>query len=662
MRGSQNLFRICLKISLLSLFLFAPKGAWSLTTATVAGSLTATPVCPVFDGGNLDYAAKASSGIKIYSGALDTASWAVVGTAGADGFSRNVKCSRDSAGTTHSVYNRFGVPSSGNFIKYVSHTTAGVPSAAATVDTTHANATPLAAMHDDSDNFYVLFSSGNNYHLAYRDNASALWTTYDIDTSGTISSADMVLVNNLPVVALYESSNDDVIISRADATLAVWTTETATSTGIVGDSLSLDADTSGNLYLFYHVSNGGSYYSLEYTTNASGAWISESVDTSNTYIYDTDIEVVSPNIIAAAAYSNSLRSIVYFTRTTSGWGAAQTVAAASYQFLDLGTDNGDVAISYFDSSNNLNVSYSLCGDSSQSDFEECDDGNNTNGDGCDEACVVEIQCGNGNIDLGEDCDDANGIETDSCTSSCIAARCGDNLIWSTDGGTETCDDGNTVPDDGCSTTCQTEVCGDGIPQGTEACDDGNTDNTDGCSDTCATASCGDGYVQLGEDCDDANSDNTDSCIQILNPDGSHYDCRSATCGDGQIWSIDGGTEACDDGNMNNKDGCGSDCQIEHAPTADAGADQTVSWPGGPAPTITMSGIATDADTSAVLTYRWIFSSKPAGSALTNASLTGRTTLTPSFRPDMIGVYTLRLTVIDNVFYTANDTAVVTVTR
>lgn len=608
MKKTCCLLRTLAQISLLALLLFSSNEARALTTATVATSLTATPVCPIFSDSNLDYAVSIFAGVKLYTGNLDTATWSTLGSASSSYYSRNIRCSRDQTGTTHSVYNRTAVPSAGNYLKHVRHDSAGVPvdtngngsvdsNDAITVDATLSDATPLAAMHDSSDNLYVLFSSGTHYHLAYLASGTITWTTYDIDTSGNMGGADMVLVNDLPIVALYDSVNDDVIISRADATLTAWTTETAVSTGSIGDNVSLDADANGNLHVFYHNASGGNYYSLEYATNSSGSWAAaETVDGSGTYLYSTDIEIASSNIVVTTAYSQMLSSVVYFTRTASGWSAAQTVAAASHQFLDLGLDGGDVAISYFDSSNALQVAYSLCGDGSQSDVEECDDGNNTDGDGCDAICVVEV------------------------------------------------------------------LCGDGFPQGTEVCDDGNTDNTDGCTNTCQAASCGDSYVQLGEECDDANTDNGDSCVKILNPDGTHYDCRSATCGDGQLWNTDGGTEACDDGNMNNKDGCGSDCQIEHVPSANAGVDQTVNWPAGPAPTVNLSGTAADPDAGATLTYRWIFASRPPTSVLTNAAITSRNTLTPSFLPDVDGIYTLQLTVVDNVYYSASDSAVVTVTR
>ncbi len=73
-----------------------------------------------------------------------------------------------------------------------------------------------------------------------------------------------------------------------------------------------------------------------------------------------------------------------------------------------------------------------CGDEIIEDGEECDDGNNINGDGCSADCKIEKPgnesvCGNGIIETGEECDDGNlnGVRCDNdnrdctyCSSSC----------------------------------------------------------------------------------------------------------------------------------------------------------------------------------------------------------------------------------------------------
>ncbi len=128
---------------------------------------------------------------------------------------------------------------------------------------------------------------------------------------------------------------------------------------------------------------------------------------------------------------------------------------------------------------------------------------------------------------GEACDDGNQSEGDGCTASCTLEPgwrwgddravpiCGDKLIV----GAEKCDDGNSVGGDGCSADCQVEKgwscsrtlcrtrCGDGITAGSEVCDGPY------CSQGRNTVlgRCGDGVVLAGvEDCDSVRGC-TDEC-------------------------------------------------------------------------------------------------------------------------------------------------------
>lgn len=154
--------------------------------------------------------------------------------------------------------------------------------------------------------------------------------------------------------------------------------------------------------------------------------------------------------------------------------------------------------------------------------EQCDDGNQTSGDGCSSTCTLE-----------------SGYACPFPGLPCVAAACGDSIV----AGVEECDDGNAISGDGCSDTCRLEdgwkcdtpgaacqhtTCGDGVREGTEQCDDGNFDMGDGCTPLCATE-----------------------------PDCTNGPCTSA-CGDGIVL----GAEACDDGNRRSGDGCSSTCTVE----------------------------------------------------------------------------------------------------
>jgi uncharacterized repeat protein (TIGR01451 family) len=153
----------------------------------------------------------------------------------------------------------------------------------------------------------------------------------------------------------------------------------------------------------------------------------------------------------------------------------------------------------------------LCGNGASDPGELCDDGNLSDGDGCDSNCTP-TGCGNGIATSGEICDDGNLMDNDGCDSNCTPTGCGNNVVT----GGEQCDDGNTIDGDGCSATCQVEVfCGNGLVDPGETCDPPGgalLPNGNPCRADCTF--CGDGIVNGPsgtETCDDANADDRDSC-------------------------------------------------------------------------------------------------------------------------------------------------------
>jgi len=161
-----------------------------------------------------------------------------------------------------------------------------------------------------------------------------------------------------------------------------------------------------------------------------------------------------------------------------------------------------------------NAPAAICGNSTIETGEQCDDGNTTDGDGCDSSCQNEAPgaiCGNTIVETGEQCDDGNTTNGDGCDSSCQneGATCGNGAVEVP----EVCDDGDAGNSGTCNATCTAlTTCGDSVVQtpngnpGTnEQCDDGNTTDGDGCDSTCqdepAAAVCGNNITEPGEECD-----------------------------------------------------------------------------------------------------------------------------------------------------------------
>ncbi|MFQ5668672.1 MAG: PKD domain-containing protein, partial [Candidatus Binatia bacterium] len=92
-----------------------------------------------------------------------------------------------------------------------------------------------------------------------------------------------------------------------------------------------------------------------------------------------------------------------------------------------------------------------------------------------------------------------------------------------------------------------------------------------------------------------------------------------------------------------------------APVADAGADQTASV----GSLVTLSGSGSFDANGDSLTYSWQFASKPAGST---ANLTGASTVSPAFTPDVAGTFVVSLVVHDGLASSASASVTITVVQ
>jgi len=234
--------------------------------------------------------------------------------------------------------------------------------------------------------------------------------------------------------------------------------------------------------------------------------------------------------------------------------------------------------------------FSECGDGVLSGNEECDDNNKNNLDGCNSQCKYEknipvprYYLSNPNHFLHDTTTTgavykiSEGTKDNPALQNYWEVRAkssfeGSNTPWKSlaittysylpienDGyktPEEICDDGNTKQYDGCynnqieqgftcivdankKTIC-TSTCGDGVRRYPEECDDGNLINGDGCNSECK--------VEIGYSCSGGNPTNmiSDTCVPYKE------------CGDGIL----DGNEECDDGNLNDLDGCSSLCKFE----------------------------------------------------------------------------------------------------
>jgi len=204
----------------------------------------------------------------------------------------------------------------------------------------------------------------------------------------------------------------------------------------------------------------------------------------------------------------------------------------------------------------------MCGNSIVEGSEECDDGDSTDGDGCDNDCTFSCA-------VVADCDDGlpcNGAET--CNTTTHVCRNPPDLADGT-----SCGSGMVCR----SGVCTTTMCGNSIREGAEQCDDGNTVEGDGCDNDCTFSCSGASDCTDGNACNGSETCNTTThvcaagsppvagslCDRDMNPATRDIclmgTCRATRCGDSFVDMGAAPPEQCDDGNTVNGDGCNNDC-------------------------------------------------------------------------------------------------------
>lgn len=257
---------------------------------------------------------------------------------------------------------------------------------------------------------------------------------------------------------------------------------------------------------------------------------------------------------------------------------------------------------------------SECGDGIRDGrTEDCDDGNTTAFDGCEESCeytcATDADCADGDpcngvntcdtsthscapgesAEDGTACDDPeDGICLDG---GCVTTSCGDGYVDGDAG--EECEDQNAVEGDGCDNDCRRTcemddvgrctddgeacngdpVCESDFTCGTSApladgafCAAPGSGATGTCqAGTCIPEGCGNGIIDSGEDCDDMNADDTDGCTVAC-----EFTCTSENeamrCGDGDVCN---GVETCDVTSHTCQTGSALACDDGNACTADS---------------------------------------------------------------------------------------------
>lgn len=149
-----------------------------------------------------------------------------------------------------------------------------------------------------------------------------------------------------------------------------------------------------------------------------------------------------------------------------------------------------------------------------------------------------------------------------------------------------------------------DTCGNGLTEGDEGCDDGlaNAD-TAACTSACTVAACGDTFLQDGEECDDGNVDDGDGCAAdcTTEPEPGSSSGGDSTAGDTQADTSAGDSDSATGASMTDATATNATAPTEGSDTDDGdseggtGEDEETSGcscnsTGGAGPVWTMLGV------------------------------------------------------------------------
>ena len=227
-----------------------------------------------------------------------------------------------------------------------------------TVDSTSNSGTQSKIALDSNDNVHIVHFSWPNWNLRYTSNSSGSWVSTILDSgysghspSIVIDSNDNIHISHVWLSSAYKmrygtnSSGSWIFTSVSNFTTLHYPSAFSATTSMVLDSNEIPHIT--------YTCHGPTDRDLCYTTNASGSWVWQTLETSGNIGYDNSISIDSNNYLHISYYDQTNGDLRYATNKSGSWVYTSIDQTGDVgQDTSIGIDSDDnVHISYYDETN-----------------------------------------------------------------------------------------------------------------------------------------------------------------------------------------------------------------------------------------------------------------------------------------------------------------------
>ena len=208
---------------------------------------------------------------------------------------------------------------------------------------------------------FVLFFVLSLWYSVFAGISSAAWTTTTVDSAGDVGVCTSIALDGAgkAYISYFDLTNSDLKYATNASGSWVTTTVDTIVEGLLGTEFpatSIALDAAGKAHISYYQWEYGEhfYYTyLMYTTNASGAWVSMSVDEVGHGSQYTSIAVDTSGNAHISYFESVNGDLKYVTNASGSW-VTTTVDSAgdvgAYNSIALDTA-GKAYISYYDLTN-----------------------------------------------------------------------------------------------------------------------------------------------------------------------------------------------------------------------------------------------------------------------------------------------------------------------